>query len=388
MDTHLLLLGLINTDTLKSAEPSEPGNPKLERQKKLLCELDHWRASLPQHLCFTDSDREINDNDVLTSLYTWESRQQSSLQIRQCTIVTSTAWNISISIHLLTLRQDYYLAIIILFQDPISATPANGHAPRSQISHQLHQSYHLNAARNMIRHIHRLLTLAPHLRRWTYYCFYCLQAVLAILPQVTNDYSRTQSRISEEANISTGSRQGNKEPDEDDRKLCNLAIEIFEQIKLKASQRCADVIRHYLNTWESNRTRNGTSASSHASSHSFGNGAGQQSLPSTSTPLLPLDHSQSSDHETEAFCLSSDAAQARPGDGSIVESVSCSDLTPPCVSLSEFQAQLYSAFYGNPNDGFDFDQQSSFPGLETLGGYTVRSNTVGTQDGGWTTYDQ
>lgn len=240
----------------------------------------------------------------------------------------------------------------------------------------------------MIRHIHRLLTLAPHLRRWTYYCFYCLQAVLAILPQVTSDYSRTQSQIREEASISTSSQQGNKKPDENDRKLYNLAIEIFEQIKLKASQRCADVIRHYLNTWESNRTKNGTSAASHASSHSFGDGSRQQSLPSTSTPLLPLDHSQSSDHETEASCLSSDAAQARPGDASIVESVSCSDLTPPCVSLSEFQAQLYSAFYGNPNDGFDFDQQSSFPGLETLGGYTVRSNTVGTQDGGWTTYDQ
>ncbi|KAH6954214.1 hypothetical protein DER45DRAFT_615545 [Fusarium avenaceum] len=361
-----LLVGItkiVNRIVDLSAEPSEPGNPKLERQKKLLSELDHWRSSLPQHLCFTDSDRETNDNDVLTSLYTWESRQQSSLQIH------------------------YYLAIITLFQDPISTNPANGHAPRGQASHQLHQSRHLNAARNMIRHIHRLLTLAPHLRRWTYYCFYCLQAVLAILPQVTNDHRRTQIRKRDEADISTGSHEVNKETDEDDRKLCNLAIEIFEQIKLKASQRCADVIRHYLNTWESKQARNGTSAPAHDSSHSFGNGAGQQSLPSTSTPLSSLDRSQASDHETEASCLSSDAAQARPGDSCIVESVSCSDLTPPCVSLSEFQAQLYSAFYGNPNDGFDFDQQSSFSGLETLGGYTVRSNTIGTQDG-WTTYDQ
>jgi hypothetical protein len=232
----------------------------------------------------------------------------------------------------------------------------------------------------MIRHIHRLLTLAPHLRRWTYYCFYCLQAVLAILPQVTNDYRRTQSRIRAEANISTGSHQVNKEP-EDDRKLCNLAIEIFEQIKLKASQRCADVIRHYLNTWESNQTTNDTSAP-HAGSDSFGNGAMQQSLPSVSAPLLSLDHSQASDHETEASCLSSDATQTGPGDASVVESVSCSDFTSPCVSLSEFQAQLYSAFYGNPNDGFDFDEQSSFPGLETVGGYTLRSNTIGTQDSG------
>ncbi|KAI6749358.1 hypothetical protein HG530_015197 [Fusarium avenaceum] len=292
-----LLVGItkiVNRIIDLSAEPSEPGNSKLERQKKLLSELDHWRSSLPQHLCFADSDHEINDNDDLTSLYNWESRQQSSLQI----------------------------------------------------------------------------------------------PVLAILPQVTNNYRRTQMRKRDEASISAGSHEVNRETDKDDRKLCNLAIEIFEQIKLKASQRCADVIRHYLNTWESKQTRNGTSAASHDSSNSFGDGARQQSLSSTSAPLSSLDRSQASDHETEASCLSSDAAQARPGDSCIVESVSCSDLTPPCVSLSEFQAQLYSAFYGNPNDGFDFDQQSSFPGLETLGGYTARSNTIGTQDGVWTTYDQ
>lgn len=73
----------------------------------------------------------------------------------------------------------------------------------------------------MITHIHQSFETAPGLRRWSYYCFYCLQATLVLLPQTADDNAAHDL-------------------------LCKRAVEVFEQIKLKVSQRCAKVVRQFL----------------------------------------------------------------------------------------------------------------------------------------------
>jgi hypothetical protein len=94
----------------------------------------------------------------------------------------------------------------------------------------LHRKVCMDAARDMITHIHRSFEIAPGLRRWSYYCFYCLQATLVLLLQTADSMAS-------------------------DDLMCRRAVEVFEQIKLKASQRCAEVVRQYLRRHATSRQK-------------------------------------------------------------------------------------------------------------------------------------
>jgi hypothetical protein len=112
----------------------------------------------------------------------------------------------------------------------------------------LHQSFCLDAARDMIRHIAALFQLAPHLRAWSYYCFYCLQATLVILPKLASeDHIARNSPHSIDA---TNKKLQSTDRPENDWEVCNHAVRVFEQIELKASQRCAEVVKQYLIKWK------------------------------------------------------------------------------------------------------------------------------------------
>ncbi|EGU72926.1 hypothetical protein FOXB_16564 [Fusarium oxysporum f. sp. conglutinans Fo5176] len=336
-----------------SAESAEQSNFKLEQTEELLSELHRWRASLPQYLTFEDENQDavqhVSDKDAPNSLYTWESRQQSSLRIH------------------------YYLAIIILLQGSIPRNPSERHASSSRPLSQRHQSSYLNAARNMIRHIHELLALAPHLRRWTYYCFYCLQATLVILLKVADDQHCSRRRQRRMSNDSRALGQVDHETVEDDRKLCNLAVEVFDLIRLKASQRCADVVRHFLDKWRPERTTNDPDAR-RTSSRGLDD-CGMQQVPSPTGDFpLPVEYPVPLNNENES--------------SESVESVDWSDSTSPHVSLSGLQAELHDAFYSNLNDGLNFAQQPSFIGVEGFGAFPLELGTTGTADGCWPLYDQ
>jgi hypothetical protein len=141
-----------------------------------------------------------------------------------------------------SLFSDYNLAIIISHRgwpkeqaEDLNATPDD-----------VHKTSSLDAARDMVVHIHQLFRLAPSLRRWSYYCFYCLQATLVLLMRITDEPFA--------------------EGIEDSKSLCELSIQIFEQIELKAAKRCAEIVRQVLDqgqkrigAWKSSGNLTGTS---------------------------------------------------------------------------------------------------------------------------------
>jgi hypothetical protein len=94
------------------------------------------------------------------------------------------------------------------------------------MSDDVYKASSLDAARDMIVHIHELFMLAPSLRRWSYYCFYCLQATLVLFTKITDEPS--------------------SEGTESLKALCQLSIQVFEHIKLKAAKRCAEIVRQVL----------------------------------------------------------------------------------------------------------------------------------------------
>ncbi|EXA28691.1 hypothetical protein FOVG_19718 [Fusarium oxysporum f. sp. pisi HDV247] len=219
--------------SLQSAESAEPSSLKLEQREALRQELEGWRASLPRYLAFPDVSQEAYNSYDPAFLYDWKARQQSSLRIH------------------------YDLAKIILLRGTILRKPFDRHALTSKPLSGLHQSFYIDAARDTIRHIHKLFSLAPGLRRWSYYCFYCLQSTLVLLLKVADDqYSRNrQQRRAGNQPSSLSPLESDPGRAEEDRKLCQLAVEVFESIKLKSSQRCADVVRQFLHKRSSSTRR-------------------------------------------------------------------------------------------------------------------------------------
>ncbi|SPJ81734.1 uncharacterized protein FTOL_09139 [Fusarium torulosum] len=266
-----------------SAGSTEQSNFKLEQKEELLSELHRWRASLPQYLTFEDEIQDavqhVSDKDTPNSLYTWESRQQSSLRI----------------------------------------------------------------------------------------------PTLVILLKVAHDQHCSRHRQRKKSNDSRAFGQVDHETVEDDRNLCNLAVEVFELIRLKASQRCADVVRHFLDKWRPDRTINDPDGRRTSSGGLGDCGMQQAPIPAEDFPL-PMEYHVPSNNENES-------SQG-------VGSVDCSDSTSPHVSLSGLQAELHDAFYSNLNDGFNFAQQPSFIGVEGFGTFPLELGTNGTADGYWSLYDQ
>lgn len=93
----------------------------------------------------------------------------------------------------------------------------------------------------MVLHIHDIFQQAPSLSRWSYYCYYCLQATLVLLMRVLEEPTLDETAIIA--------------------RICETSVHIFEQIELKASKRCAEVVRHVLDQWNGRRRLHHSSTS-------------------------------------------------------------------------------------------------------------------------------
>ncbi|KAI9154777.1 transcriptional regulatory protein [Paramyrothecium foliicola] len=295
-------------------ESSEPSPLKLDQREALRQEVGAWRASLPAYLSFPDFTERAYDSCDQNFLYDWKMRQQSSLQIH------------------------YHLANIILLRGSVVKKTVDHHALNTQQLSSLHQSAYLDAARDMIRHIHKLFILAPGLRRWSYYCFYCLQATLVLLHKVADDqHSRRRQRHAQNQPESHSSFDAGRETVEEDRKICQLAFEVFEFIKLKASQRCADVVRQFLDKTSS------------ASRRARG--------PELSTPSSLISGHAGLPQNVHSFPNTRD----RPSGAESVGSVEGSSSTSPPISLNGLHDDLFDAFYrSDMGPAFNFSHSQPF----------------------------
>ncbi|UPX11465.1 uncharacterized protein EKO05_0002071 [Ascochyta rabiei] len=316
---HLANISKIVLEILKiSSVHEERPLLLLEEREALRQQLERWRDSLPNFLSFEDGDRESpgdNIKDTSFVLEDWRARQQSSLRIH------------------------FNLANIILLRSAVSMQneidPGAADCPLIA----LHRKICLDAARDMITHIHRSFKLAPGLRRWTYYCFYCLQATLILLPQSADDR------------------------DASDDLFCTRAVEIFEQIKLKASQRCADVVRQYLRKRTTVRDKQKQETATHCSDYanqtlrsSRSGSALQRPEPATAMPYGFLAQNQScGDFANETQDCELDTAG--------LLSFDIGRASWPSVSPTTFQNEMYGALYDiDPNDDFQLGHQSFFLG--------------------------
>lgn len=114
----------------------------------------------------------------------------------------------------------------------------------------------INAARDMILHIHESLEQTPSLRRWMYYCFYCIHASLCLLLKITDVDSQSlpsQDLDNQLHTLLEVDSKPNKTTTSDLRGLCELSIQVFKRIDLKASQRCAEVVRCVLDRWDNQK---------------------------------------------------------------------------------------------------------------------------------------
>lgn len=124
---------------------------------------------------------------------------------------------------------DYNLALIVLHRR--SFTKSDFGVPKEVTGHS--RSICTKAAIAIILHVHGLFQAAPNLRRWKYYCFYCLQATLVLLVTLVDEplAEETQALIMP----------------------CKLSVTIFKQFDLKAGRRCADMVARVLEGWHRHR---------------------------------------------------------------------------------------------------------------------------------------
>lgn len=121
-------------------------------------------------------------------------------------------------------HEDYYLTLITLLRNSLHKKAAKATVFGLQLQTSAHRTRCLDAARDMIRHIHRTFELAPGLRRWSYYCCYCLQAILILLPELVEDnHQPHHGHVIDHPQTTLN--------------------------KDKASQKCADVVRQFLGKW-------------------------------------------------------------------------------------------------------------------------------------------
>ncbi|KIW99996.1 uncharacterized protein Z518_10924 [Rhinocladiella mackenziei CBS 650.93] len=332
-------------------------------------ELQQWHASLPVHLRFYYEIRGL-DSTTKDAPCSWKARQHSSLRIH------------------------YNLAMIILFRSFLSKPPSD---PSSHGSHQsgqqreaLYKSLCLDAACDMISHIHELFTLAPSLRRWSYYCFYCLQATLVLLTKLTEDDNecRENQRRSSPP-IQDLELRNQSESRRDLKSFCHLSIGIFEQIELKAANRCVQVVRKFLNRWEDRQRKYKqrvrpilNKQQALRSEHSTN--CSQMADPDTHVPQLEKANSVGQPHFdvfqswSSGVAASSNDADRRgslnpPSENgmNVAEGDNYASTTPSTQSLGGLQAELelYCATYGNIYNGdSELDLFSNDPTAEfTIG---------------------
>ncbi|KIX92656.1 uncharacterized protein Z520_11685 [Fonsecaea multimorphosa CBS 102226] len=205
-----------------------------ETVETLRHDLRTWHASLPVHLRFYDKRYESGSISK-EALLTWKARQRSSLRIH------------------------YNLATIILLRNSLNPQTADETRSDAETGDHLELLYQIScvdAARDMILHIHQIFCIAPSLSRWIYYCFYCLQAVLVLMMKMVDDNSHARKRRGSTLSWMHGNEtEDSSNVQRDLRCYCEMSIDIFEKLKLKAAERCAQVVRSFLGRWESSRAR-------------------------------------------------------------------------------------------------------------------------------------
>ena len=184
----------------------------------------------------------------------------------------------------------------------------------------------LDAARDMIIHIHRSFEVAPGLRRWSYYTFYCLHAILVLLPR-TDDHNAA------------------------DDLMCMRAVEVFEQIRLKASQRCAEVVRQYLRR----RTKSRAKRQKHGDVNHRAVDAGEDTHDTFADPTLAQQQTGMAHFNAGRMQENShDMGRALGLDNSI---------SWPSISPTALQSEMYGALYSvDPTDDFCLGHQPYFFG--------------------------
>ncbi|EXJ71813.1 uncharacterized protein A1O5_05623 [Cladophialophora psammophila CBS 110553] len=163
--------------------------------QQLNIELHGWRDSLPAQFCFQHERPHGEPEAQLTS---WINRQRSSVRLH---------YNVA----LITLNR---VALIPGTSDQVLAD-------RAEFSASC-----IEAASESIVHLHWLLRAAPKLRRWGYYCYYCLQATLVIYLRLIDDPFGPEAA--------------------DMIALCRFSIETFDALHIPAAKRCAEVFRRAL----------------------------------------------------------------------------------------------------------------------------------------------
>lgn len=214
----------------------------------------------------------------------------------------------------------------------------------------MHRKICLDAARDMINHIHRSFQIAPGLRRWSYYCFYCLQAILVLLPQTDGDKAANDL-------------------------LCTRAVEVFEQIKLKASQRCAEVVRHYLRRRAKSRTKR--PKPDNAASHVFVTDEDLQAPVSTNPASVQqqAEPTEPMSGQGQDFGNSVIATNDNGHNTASVFSLDDSISWPP-ISPNALQTEMYGALYNiDPIDDFYLGHQPYFFGTEGLSNHVLNTDT-------------
>ncbi|KAF2844766.1 hypothetical protein T440DRAFT_302203 [Plenodomus tracheiphilus IPT5] len=314
-------------------------NSDLQQREALRQQLEHWRVSLPNYLSFGGtSDQHWKSRSALSSH--WQAKQQSSL------------------------RCHYNTAIITLLR---KSTPNNTIEPNGtdeEVMSSMHYRASLDAARDMIEHIYRSFEVAPALRRWSYYCFYCLHGTLVLLSKVADDYAHHRRQVRTERGTGWSGPHSGSNIDttmvEKDRFFCGLAIEIFEKIQLKASQRCADVVRQFLrkctvqsgqrvtNGFDVPLTSSGTYLPGDAQHPSRSNGAASRSYPQSSNPSSLTQSTKIADQHEDAV-IEQDITRWNSGCIGSAQGPSGSSNTSPPISLDGLQAELYDALYRNDN---------------------------------------
>ncbi|OAL17879.1 hypothetical protein AYO22_11223 [Fonsecaea multimorphosa] len=223
------ILNFLNLMGTPSVAPLFP-----ETVETLRHDLRTWHASLPVHLRFYDKRYESGSISK-EALLTWKARQRSSLRIH------------------------YNLATIILLRNSLNPQTADETRSDAETGDHLELLYQIScvdAARDMILHIHQIFCIAPSLSRWIYYCFYCLQAVLVLMMKMVDDNSHARKRRGSTLSWMHGNEtEDSSNVQRDLRCYCEMSIDIFEKLKLKAAERCAQVVRSFLGRWESSRAR-------------------------------------------------------------------------------------------------------------------------------------
>lgn len=241
-------------------------------------------------------------------------------------------------------ESDFNLAKIILLRSAVSARKDPDPTSAAYPLITLHRKICLDAARDMITHIHQSFEIAPGLSKWGYYCFYCLQATLILLPQCTDTNAADES-------------------------FCQRAVDVFEQIRLKASQRCADVVRQYLQKCARSRQKRqkqedavqdvATTNGGHRSPV-FTNPISSLQQPTRPAPLPHTTRNQDP--------LTGNLATGTDIDGFNTASINDNNASWPSISPNTLQTEMYGALYSvDPNDDFYLGHQ---PYIFGTGGFS------------------